>query len=176
MISRVEGEYPTAYGYAYNSVRICQEWLESRGTFIEWFFDNYYECGYEQMQFDKDLLSGKEVIYSPETCCFLPRSLNTLVASSHPRLSGRDEFMPLGVNKIVVNGRNKYHSTVTYRGNRITTELRDTPMKAFYDFEAKKRKIFLQVAEENKNILPAKVYNALRHYKIKPWNRDMCCT
>lgn len=44
-------------------------------SFIHWCEENYYEVPNEEMNLDKDLF-GDGKIYSEETCCFLPKSIN----------------------------------------------------------------------------------------------------
>lgn len=50
--------------------------------FEEWYNKNYYKTPNEKMVVDKDLFSNGEKIYSPETCCILPNSINTMLGSN----------------------------------------------------------------------------------------------
>lgn len=59
---------------SYNDVVICDEWIKF-SNFKEWFDKNYVD-GYE---IDKDILVQGNKIYSPDTCCFVPRRINTLL-------------------------------------------------------------------------------------------------
>lgn len=59
-------------GYEARST-LCDEW-KSLSKFKEWFDVNYIE-GYE---LDKDLLIEGNSMYSPSTCCFVPKELNCL--------------------------------------------------------------------------------------------------
>lgn len=175
MKQRVSGKYPYKYGQWYDETKICDEWLNSKQSFIDWFIANYYEYHYEPMQLDKDLLGGERSLYSPNTCCILPQSINILIASSHPRREGRNRFMPLGVQQVRRQGRSFYRSTLTYQGEIIATFERKTPMKAFYAYEEEKQALLKKIAIENQNILPPQIINALKSYNIKPWNENMCC-
>lgn len=57
----------------YMNCVVCDDWLRF-SNFKKWFDENYIKgC-----HLDKDLLSKTQSIYSPDTCCFLPSSLNTL--------------------------------------------------------------------------------------------------
>lgn len=49
--------------------------FKSYQSFICWCEENYYEVPNEEMNLDKDLF-GNGKIYSEETCCFLPKSIN----------------------------------------------------------------------------------------------------
>lgn len=59
----------------YTGVEVCKDWLDFK-NFKSW-FDNYK---YRSMgwELDKDLV-GDGTLYSPETCCFLPKHLNYLL-------------------------------------------------------------------------------------------------
>lgn len=59
---------------SYNDVTICDEWIKF-SNFKTW-FDNNYVDGYE---IDKDILVQGNKVYSPDTCCFVPRRINTLL-------------------------------------------------------------------------------------------------
>jgi len=69
--------YDTTYktkNPTYKDVVICDEWIRFT-AFKEWFDVNYVE-GYE---IDKDILVQGNKVYSPDTCCFVPRRINTLL-------------------------------------------------------------------------------------------------
>lgn len=60
---------------AYYNVAVCDEWRDFV-NFERWFNNNYVE-GFAM---DKDFLSKPDnKIYSPETCCFIPKSINSIV-------------------------------------------------------------------------------------------------
>lgn len=63
----------------YKNVSVCEEWLNFQ-NFADWFHLNYDESYMKGWHLDKDLLSSEVKIYSPETCCFLPPHLNTIVS------------------------------------------------------------------------------------------------
>lgn len=53
-------------------VKVCEEWHNFQ-NFAEWFNGNYIN-GWE---LDKDIITPGNFLYSPETCCFIPREINT---------------------------------------------------------------------------------------------------
>lgn len=59
---------------SYNDVIICDEWIKF-SNFKTWFDANYVD-GFE---IDKDILVQGNKVYSPDTCCFVPRRINTLL-------------------------------------------------------------------------------------------------
>jgi len=67
----------------YTKVKVCKEWL-LYSNFKKWYDENFplklEQEGWE-MQIDKDLLSGENKIYSPETCIFLPRKINGFLSN-----------------------------------------------------------------------------------------------
>lgn len=56
--------------HTYTGCSVCDEWLYL-SNFKKWFEENYVE-GY---QLDKDILVKGNKVYSPETCCFVPREI-----------------------------------------------------------------------------------------------------
>lgn len=60
---------------SYSDCSVCHDWLFF-DRFYEWVKENYYEIEGEVMCIDKDLMVEGNTIYSPETCCFLPNSIN----------------------------------------------------------------------------------------------------
>lgn len=74
--------YPTYIG-----VKVCDEWL-SFMTFRNWWVENQVDG----WQLDKDLLTD-DGIYSPDTCIFVPRWMNTFTTD---HAAARGEW-PIGV-------------------------------------------------------------------------------
>jgi hypothetical protein len=77
VLSFAEKGYDTKYktkNPSYNDVVICDDWIKF-SNFKEWFDKNYVD-GYE---IDKDILVQGNKVYSPDTCCFVPRRINTLL-------------------------------------------------------------------------------------------------
>ena len=78
----------------YKNCKVCKEW-NNYNEFGKWFDDNYYEVGNEQMALDKDILCKGNKVYSPDTCVFVPQSINKLFTK---RDNERGEY-PIGVHK-----------------------------------------------------------------------------
>lgn len=62
--------------YGGKGVSVCEEW-KTQETFIEWYNDNNI-IGWA---IDKDMLANNNLSYSPATCVFIPRGLNSLVVN-----------------------------------------------------------------------------------------------
>ncbi len=61
----------------YTNVVVCDEWLYF-SNFRVWWIDNYID-GY---QLDKDIFSGDNKLYSPNTCVYVPQWLNKFIIST----------------------------------------------------------------------------------------------
>lgn len=80
MLQRCYGGNRHIRNPSYLDCRVCDEWL-LYSNFKNWFDSNYIE-GYE---LDKDALGGEQKIYSPTTCTFIPKRLNSILSSKDRR-------------------------------------------------------------------------------------------
>lgn len=67
---------------SYEGVEVCEEWKHF-SNFKSWM----QTCNWEGKQLDKDLLGGGK-LYSPETCCFLPKNINLFIRDGVAGVSG----------------------------------------------------------------------------------------
>lgn len=63
---------------SYIETLVCDEW-KYYSKFEEWAKEHYID----NYQLDKDLISGDRKIYSPDTCSFVPKELNTCILESN---------------------------------------------------------------------------------------------
>jgi hypothetical protein len=77
MLRRCYSEKSLIRRPTYKNVSVCEKWLNFQ-NFAQWFEENYIEG----LDLDKDLLSGNNKIYSPETCCFLSNEENNRIKRS----------------------------------------------------------------------------------------------
>lgn len=75
-------------GSMYNDCCVCNEWL-TFSNFKSWM----EQQDWEGKELDKDLLVYDNKIYSPETCCFVPKHINMFLTVSKKKLSDS----PIGV-------------------------------------------------------------------------------
>lgn len=148
----------------YKDVEVCKEWLD---------FQNFAKWCYEQKGFtstdnsgkvfaiDKDILVKGNKIYSPETCCFVPREINNLLLS---RQNHRGE-QALGVHKAY--NSLKYTSAVSVgdRGKYLGSF--DTEFEAFQAYKDAKESYIKELAEKWKGKIDDKVYQSLINYEVK---------
>ena len=61
----------------YRDTTVCEEWLNFQ-NFAEWYEKNYPKIEGIKFELDKDLLQQgiENKVYSPDTCVFLPKSVN----------------------------------------------------------------------------------------------------
>ena len=135
----------------YKDIVVAEEWLNYQ-VFSKWYENNYYEIENETMCLDKDLLSGDSKIYSPNTCCFLPQSINKVLVGS----KGYYFHKPTG----------KYQAQIKYKGKIINLGYFDTEEEARYTYKLNKQLIIYMLAEEYRDVLPFKVYEALMNYRM----------
>ena len=60
----------------YTNCEVCSEWYNYQ-NFGKWYEENYYEVQGEQMCLDKDILVKDNKLYSPSTCTFVPKRINS---------------------------------------------------------------------------------------------------
>ena len=126
--------------------------------FGAWFEENYYVVEGERMHLDKDILIKGNRLYSPDTCVFVPQRINSLLTSSK-RSRGK---YPIGVSKM---GK-KYTSSYCNNGS-VHLGMYDTPEEAFHAYKTAKEAYIKQVADEYKDKIPKKLYDALYAYIIE---------
>ena len=153
-------KYPT-----YIDCYVCELW-HCFQNFAKWYEENMYECNDEYMELDKDILCKGNKIYSPETCIIVPHRINSLFTKSNTR---RGEF-PIGVcwhktsNKFMTscsflneNGKKKKKNLGIY----------NTVEEAFLTYKNFKEKYIKEIADEYKDLIPQKLYEAMYKYEIE---------
>ncbi len=130
-------------------------------NFGDWFIDDYYEIEGEIMCLDKDILRKDNKIYSPENCVFVPKRINNLFTK---RNSYRGSY-PIGVH---YHKRNKkFTSYCRYENKKKHLGNFDTPQQAFNSYKQFKEQYIKQVADEYKDKIPEKLYQAMHNYEVE---------
>lgn len=160
-------EHPT-----YIDCYVCEEWHNFQ-NFAKWFYENYYECNDEQMQLDKDILIKGNKIYSPNTCVLVPKRINCLFTKSDAL---RGEY-PIGVYyKIKKVKQYEYHylevrcsviENGKKKGKVLKTLPLNKPFQAFSIYKQFKEKYIKQIADEYKELIPQKLYEALYKWEVE---------
>lgn len=158
MLKRCYSQSYCAKNPTYKDCTICKEWL-SFSNFKNWYDTNYIE-GY---QLDKDILIKGNKVYSPETCCFVPKSINTMVTTSK------------GVRRANIIGtsydkeKGKYAAYTSKKNKRIHLGYYNSEEEAFDAYKQVKENIICDMAQEyfDKGLITEKVYQALMNYKVE---------
>ena len=160
-------EHPT-----YIDCYVCEEWHNFQ-NFAKWFYENYYECNDEQMQLDKDILIKGNKIYSPNTCILVPKRINSLFTKSD---ASRGEY-PIGVYyRFKKVEQYEYHylevcCSVIENGKKKSKVLKTLPLnkpfQAFSIYKQFKEKYIKQIADEYKELIPQKLYEALYKWEVE---------
>lgn len=126
--------------------------------FADWFYDNpYSNLGYH---LDKDLLFPNNKIYSPETCCFVPQELNSLLTD---RRSARGD-LPQGVDFNKASGR--FRARVGNNGKSKLLGYFDCPNKAYQAYKLAKERYVKNTALAWANRVDWDVFLALMNWTL----------
>ena len=143
----------------YKDCTVCKEWNNYQ-EFAKWDNENYYEVGNEIMTLDKDILCKGNKVYSPETCIYVPQSINVLFVK---RDKCRGDY-PIGVCKF----RNKFQAKLSKgNGKQIHLGYYNTPEEAFFAYKKAKEAYIKEVAEEYKGKIDNRLYEALMNYEVE---------
>ena len=130
-------------------------------NFGRWFDNNYYEIEGETMELDKDILVKGNKEYRFDVMVFVPQRINLLFTK---RDNNRGD-LPIGVT--CKKETNKYQARINYKGENIHLGRFTTEAEAYEVYRLNKQIIIYLLAEEYKDKLPTKVYEALMDYQIE---------
>lgn len=119
----------------YSKCTVCDEWL-TFSVFEEWFNKNNI-VGHH---LDKDILVEGNTVYSPTTCCFVPRYINNLF-STRERSKGTQ---PIGVLLETFTG--KYKAAISINGRPVNLGRYDSPEQAHKEWLKAKREYCRKIA------------------------------
>ena len=155
MMLRCYGEKTRNKFPTYSDVDVCAEW-RSYSNFKRW-FENNYIVGYD---LDKDIMCKKSKVYSPETCCFVPHEINTILTNNKAK---RGTY-PIGVRC----AKNRFQAVLSNRNRRICLGSFDTPEEAFAAYKSAKESYIKEIATEyfSRGKITRRVYDALVRYEV----------
>ena len=158
MIRRIYNGYGR-FAKCYENCVICEEWLDY-GVFKNW-YENQRGCGLKY-ELDKDLL-GNGKLYSPETCCLLPRELNRMISDRKTK----NRELPTGVVK---SGKKYYAHYVMGTSEKKLVRIGgfNTPEEASNAYKAFRKKRIAETAQVyyDKGELDERAYNALINFNM----------
>ena len=154
-------EHPT-----YIDCYVCEEWHNFQ-NFGEWWEYNVYNCNNEKICLDKDILVKGNKVYSPETCIIVPERINLLFVKKD---ANRGDY-PIGVdewsNKINGDKWLKVRCSTLEKRKHLGYFPLNRPFQAFYTYKQFKEKYIKQIADEYKEFIPKKLYDALYKYEVE---------
>lgn len=136
----------------YGISTVCEEWHNYQ-NFAKWYNNNFYIIGYGRMHLDKDILVPGNKEYNPQNCMFVPQRINMLF-SNKPNKRG----LPNGITKIKSGYKAVYNTYII--GTYGTVE------EAYIHYAEVKEYNIKEIAEEYKNKIPKRLYEALINYKV----------
>lgn len=159
MIERCYSESMLKRNPTYRGTVVCEEWRYF-SNFLIWAEENYIE-GYN---LDKDIISGDKKLYSPETCCFVPRVINSCILDKITQ----NEF-PIGVSymKKDKNGYERpkpFRASMSIYGKQTHLSTFSTPEEAHLCWQINKMNYLTDLTEKF-SFLDIKILNGL-HRRI----------
>ena len=132
----------------YENCLVCDEWHNYQ-KFREWYDTNYYQVGTERMHVDKDILYKNNRVYSPETCLIVPQRINMLFMKKPNKYGYPNGIKPRAKGRFEAKYNNEHLGVF------------DTIEEASIAHDKAKKKAVTEVANEYKDKIPDKVYQAL---------------
>ena len=161
MLRRCYDPYFLNKELTYIDCYVCDEWLCFQ-NFAEWYYKNYYKCNNELMCLDKDILYKGNKIYSPNTCIFVPQRINNLFTKSNKTR---------GKKLIGVCYHNRDNVLEAWCCNKECKQQYlgrfNNEKDAFNCYKQFKEGVIKQIANEYKNLIPRKLYEAIYNYKVE---------
>lgn len=142
---KAQEKYPT-----YKGVTVCEEWHNFQ-NFAKWYEHHHTSC-MEHWDIDKDILCPECKVYSPETCTFVPRIINTFY-----RTAFSSDGLPKNISKV---GK-KYKVIFKHREEVFYIGTFDLLDKAIEECGIGRSKIIKKLAEEYKECLCYEIYKKL---------------
>lgn len=155
---------------------ICNEWRNFQ-NFADWYlwYDNQlnHSTGIKY-HIDKDVLQWNQVnkVYSPQTCCLLPRDINEALASLQFNKTTKTQYrVPLGVTRYYSGDRARYIARASTTHGYVSSESFGTQEEAFEAYKVIKSANIKELADKYYKLgaIFPNVYNALIKIDILPY-------
>jgi len=157
---------PKAYKHWTHMIQRCyveaEEFKNYADVWVkpEWHnFQNFTNWALVQVGFDKNWQIDKDILvqgnkeYGPDTCCFVPARVNSLVIKSNPEGKATDRF---GTTYFSIRGSD---------GVRINKGFKDRAEGKLW-YKTERERIIKEVADQYKNVLDDRVYEALYLWQV----------
>lgn len=130
-------------------------------NFAKWCEDNYYEINGEKICLDKDILIKNNRTYSPNNCLFVPDRINTLFCKTD---KVRGDY-PIGCSYNKEKNMIEVHCSTLNKREHLGYY--NTTKEAFQIYKQFKENYIKEVADEYKDKIPNKLYEALYKYEVE---------
>lgn len=138
-----------------------EEYLHNFQNFVQWYKENYYECNGERMHIDKDILEKGNKIYDREHMIFVPERINSLFVKCDKNRGS----LPIGCS--LRDGKIRVTCSTLEGYIYLGTFPLDKPFQAFTCYKTFKENYIKQIADEYKDLIPKKLYDALYKYEVE---------
>ena len=149
----------------YKNCTVCNEWL-FYPNFKKWYEENYYEIDNERIELDKDILNKGNKIYSPDTCVFVPKNVNSLFVKKD---ANRGD-LPIGVYQYKTSGKYSACCGIFDSKSGISKRkylgLCNTIEEAFLCYKKAKEESIKRIADHYKDKIPKRLYEAMYKYEV----------
>ena len=164
LLKRIGNKVNNSRSLAYEDAILVEEWYNFQ-NYAEWWYANKYDVEGETMCVDKDILNKGNKIYSPDTCIFVPERINMLFINTLKK--GRK--YPIGVHYMKANGKYVAQCSIMCNGEQkgIYLGLYNTPKEAFLVYKEFKEAYIKDVADEYKDKIPQRLYNAMYNWEVE---------
>ena len=115
------------------------------------------------MALDKDILIKGNKVYSQENCVFVPQRINSLFVKND---ANRNNLIGVYYENSK-NYKKKYKIKIKVNNKRKYIGRFNTKIEAFNSYKQSKEQYIKQVAEEYKDKIPKKLYEAMYNYKVE---------
>lgn len=159
MITRCYNENLRYRHLSYKDCYVSEEWLYL-SNFKDW-CEKQIGFNKEGFHLDKDVLAKGKKVYSPETCCFIPKEINCAVTNNK---SVRGQF-PQGV--IYNCTKTRYRARIQRGDKWESLGTYDTPEEAFYAYKPVKETYIKSLANKWKDQIDHRVYEALMNWTVE---------
>lgn len=168
MLSRVFSKTVKERQPTYNATKCCEDWL---------LYENFYEWLHEQENFiqwkngngwalDKDIISKGNTIYSPDMCCLVPQSINSLF-NTHKKTRGS---LPIGITfDRDTNKYKAYCNNPLLNNQKVGLGYFENIDDAFYTYKKYKENTIQRIAniEFQKGNITKKCYDSMMKYIVE---------
>lgn len=156
MLRRCYSESSRKKNPSYVGCTVCEEWLCFQ-EFAKWY---YSQVGAnEGFQVDKDLLVKGNKVYSPDTCCMLPKDINALISYKYKK----DNAMPTGVAK---RSEKRFRACLNIFGKNKILGTFDTVEEASLAYKVAKEDYVKLVADKWRGSIDEAVYESLMNWTV----------